>query len=220
MQRFVADDTKHINLDVERQVHLLVAEAKRPIGIVHAPERGLHHALVSIFDMLAGDRFDPFDDRVSGRDGSPAAFILDLEGRRQRVRLHDFRLARAVRGLAFRVIFQDLVVTLDGGDEMGAGAFDSSPVTGEAQRSLPLTSTRLPAGSLATSAARVVSVARIRAMSLRELRQLHRRKQAVGTSTIPISTSQGTMRPSLLREPRCPFSAHDSFLLLLGGEPL
>ena len=64
----LADDAEHINLDVERQVHLLVAEAERPIGFVHAAERGLHHALVPIssMDMLAGDRFDPFDDRVRG----------------------------------------------------------------------------------------------------------------------------------------------------------
>jgi hypothetical protein len=50
-------------------VHLFVAEAECPIGFAHAAERGLHHARVPIFTlmgMLAGDRFDPFDDGVRG----------------------------------------------------------------------------------------------------------------------------------------------------------
>jgi hypothetical protein len=73
------------------------------------------------------------------------------------------------------------------------GLFDNSPVTGASHLSRPLTSTRLPGGSLATSAARVVSVARINAMSLRCARQLHSRKAALGTKMMAASTSQGTM---------------------------
>jgi len=57
----LAHHAEHVDVDVERQVHLLVAEAERAI-VFRAPERGLHHALafsLLIRDFVAVDRFDP-----------------------------------------------------------------------------------------------------------------------------------------------------------------
>ena len=92
----------------------------------------------------------------------------------------DLRLALAAGSLAVRVIFEEFVIPLPPSRRNARqGLFDSSPVTGEAQRSLPLTSTRLPAGNFATCPAGVVLVARIWAMSLRDDRQLHNRNAAL-----------------------------------------
>jgi hypothetical protein len=70
----LADHAKHVDFDVERQVHLLVAEAERVIGLVRGAERGLHHALAGVIvgAIAAVDRCDPLDDRVRGQHPGPA----------------------------------------------------------------------------------------------------------------------------------------------------